>query len=149
MTKAQQRHRSHNVKCLLTVTPLKRVHQCTRGSPRRRDPIRVYQQSAASRADGWPRSSARADSVTGCQPGERWAQTIAPVRRSWNANKEMWTKGVSFLFFSFFSSEVAALRRYIICAAGSSPQTPTAGDVDFPSRLLALLLLIGGMTLTP
>lgn len=34
------------------VTPLKRVHQCTRGSPCRRDPIRVYQQAAAAGAEG-------------------------------------------------------------------------------------------------
>lgn len=64
-----------NIKWLLTVTPLKRVHQCTRGSPRRRDPIRVYQQAAAARADGWPRWSAEAEPLAMCQLCQGWASS--------------------------------------------------------------------------
>lgn len=59
-TSPDKRHRAR----LLTVTPLKRVHQCTRGSPRQREPIRVGHRGAAARAaaagggGGWPRSVA-------------------------------------------------------------------------------------------
>lgn len=73
----------------LTVTPLKRVHQCARGSPRQRDPIRVDQQATdrlcpTVTARKWPRTAC--DRLHRNQGGggqtKRWMTGLCHITRA-------------------------------------------------------------------